>query len=337
MTRFLKLAQMLIGGAALLLFAGGFPRMGVPAIYQSGAMLLLGVIGMGFAFFAGLRIARGGMVGFLRATFYALLAMACAWACLSIVSSWYLIVVGILLLLLFSYLTWRNLEKRYSLAWAHLALIPVAFGAYLDHAFEINGAVPVVVDSPDVTDHLQLTADKQAPFGFSLALHHFDLTHYESHQYDIYQQDGREWKLLGKMRQKEEMLYYEGENWSISELQHDAKMGKQAFLFIDSKPMRLILEGEPTIKEYKVDYTLNDPELEEEKRGVLRVNEPIEHRGWQFSMMNYRVMEQAGQTIVHLEARHAPGRFWARSGMFALIISIASWCWIPQRRKEQSA
>ncbi len=354
MTRYFKLAQMLIGGAALLLFAGGFPRFGVPEVYHSGAMLLLGVLGAVFVCIATYRIVSDRPLVFLKVTALALLTIASAWlACSGLLGllddagmSWGQLsftasraVLGFLATLCFAYFCWRMLDKRMSLAWAHLAMLPLAFGAYLDYAFELNGALPVVVDHVEATETLRLTDEKRVPFGFSLSLKNFELSHYEATRYDMYEQDGREWKVLGGMELRDEQLYFENTSWSLSELQHDKRMGDRAFLFIDGKPMRLIYEAEPTVKQYKVDYILEDKRQGEILCGELRINEPIEYQGWQFSLMSYRELASADQVLVQLEARHAPGRLWARGGMIALIISIATWCWIPsvsRIRKEKT-
>ncbi len=355
MTRYFKLAQMLIGGAALLLFAGGFPRFGVPEVYHSGAMLLLGVLGAVFVCIATYRIVSDRLLLFFKVTALALLSVASAWlACSGGVSlcdgadmSWGELsfaaaraVLGLLATLYFTYVCWRMLDKRISLAWAHLAMLPLAFGAYLDYAFELNGAVPVVVDHAEATDTLRLTDERRVPFGFSLSLKNFELSHYDGTRYDMYEQDGQEWKVLGEMELRDEQLYFEHASWAVNELQHDERMGDRAFLFIEGKPMRLIYEAEPTVKQYKVDYILENKLQGETLRGVLRINEPIEYQGWQFSLMSYRELASADQVLVQLEARHAPGRFWARGGMVALIISIATWCWIPsasRKRKEKTA
>ncbi len=352
MTRFFKLAQMLIGGAALLLFAGGFPRFGVPEIYHSGAMLLLGILGAIFVFFAAYRIVDNKILAFLKVTVFALLTVASVWFSSTAVATVFTgedmgfyqlsfeiarALLGLSAALCFAYFSWRSLDKRISLAWAHLSMLPLAFGAYLDYAFELNGAVPVIVDHEEAAETLRLADEKRAPFGFSLFLNDFELSHYDGERYDMYEQDGQEWKVLGKMELRDGELYFENASWSLSELQHDKRMGDRAFLFIDGKPMRLIYEAEPTVKQYKVDYILENKLLGETLRGVLRINEPIEYQGWQFSLMSYREMESSDQVLIQLEARHAPGRFWARAGMLGLIISIATWCWIPnapRKRKE---
>ena len=76
MSKSLKATLMVIGAACVLLFAGGFPRLGAPEVYRGGAMLLLGVIGAVLSLWGAARLATGSLLRFLFGMLLAFFALA---------------------------------------------------------------------------------------------------------------------------------------------------------------------------------------------------------------------------------------------------------------------
>ncbi|MBQ1960945.1 MAG: hypothetical protein II349_05425, partial [Akkermansia sp.] len=82
MRRSISITLMLIGAACVLLLAGGFPLMGAPAVYHSGAMWLLGLLAALVSAVAGWRIAAGErlrLLGGLISVFFACSGLAVVW------------------------------------------------------------------------------------------------------------------------------------------------------------------------------------------------------------------------------------------------------------------
>ncbi len=354
MTTLLKISQMLLGGCALLLFSGALPRVGVPAVYQGGSMLSLGVLGTLLTLWAGLRIAHVEPRGFWRGSLFALMSAACFYAVFQAVHSVYdrlpvkdgtwLTVFCLLTLALlalagggfFAYHGYKRLTKRHWLALAHLSLIPLALGAYLDYCFEISQRIPVLANEAAPIESVRLDDESSIPLGFKLSLDQFELDHYNDAPYTIYEQKGNEWMPLGTVTERGHELIYAGESWSKDMLEYPASTDYKAIMLIKGDPARVILQQDATVKDYRVTYRLDCPQEGAGIKGILRVNEPIEHRGWQFTLMNYHRIASSRQTVIQLEARRAPGRFWARSGMIALLVCIAAWCWLPAQDPKRS-
>ncbi len=172
MNRALASAQMLLGALCLLCFAGAFPLLPCPEVYRSGAMLCLGFAGMALALWGALRLAKGHYKRFLFglvASFFAGAGVCIALECSSL--SWGFIqeggnalfaaatlacaaLVGLLFFLVFGYLLLRVMTRRLWLAVAHVALLPLAFGAYFDFVAERSTAilVPVGPEVPALTE-----------------------------------------------------------------------------------------------------------------------------------------------------------------------------------------
>ncbi len=354
MTTLLKISQMLLGGCALLLFSGALPRVGVPAVYHGGAMLSLGVLGTLLTLWAGLRLAQVEPRSFWCGSLYALLSAAsfsgALWATrltyeLLLVegSSWLkifclidLILLAIASGLFFAYHGYRKLTKRHWLALAHLSLIPLALGSYLDYCFEVSHRIPVLANEPAPIESVRLSDERSIPLGFKLSFGQFELDHYNDAPYTIYEQKGNEWMPLGTVTEQGNELVYGEERWSKELLEYPASTDYKAIMLIKGEPARVILQQDATVKDYRVSYTLDCPQEESAIKGILRVNEPIEYRGWQFTLMNYHRIASSRQTVIQLEARRAPGRFWARSGMIALLVCIAAWCWLPAQAPKRS-
>ncbi len=354
MTTLLKISQMLLGGCALLLFAGALPRAGVPAIYHGGAMLLLGLIAALLCLWGGIRLIRRSHAPFALGALFALLSAASAYTAYLTAAqvltltqaesiSWLpfigyldLCLVAIVGLIYCGLQAWRRLVSHHWLALAHLSFLPLALGVYLDYCFEMTARVPVIASDASPIDSIKLSTEKTISLGFELTLSDFQIKHYDDAPFVLYEQVEGQWNPLGKVTVQGDELVYGEERWQKNKLEYPAATDNKAIMLIAGEPARVILQQDATVKEYSAQYHIQSTKEDSSLSGTLSVNKPIEYRGWQFSLMNYHHMASQDQTIIQLEARHAPGRFWARAGMIALIVSLAAWCWLPTPRTKDS-
>ena len=65
---------------------------------------------------------------------------------------------------------------------------------------------------------------------------------------------------------------------------------------------------------------------------VLSVNQPLDVGGWRFYLMDHGQRNQ--KPFVRLLAKHSPGAFWIKSGLWLLMGSTLIWSFTPKKRKR---
>ncbi len=276
-------SQMLLGAAALLLMTGGLPYLGVPEVYQSGVMLILGVVVAFLSLVAGLRLLAG----------------------------------------------------HWALALVHFCLPVIAFGVYLDFASERTAQL---ILSEDGKKHSEISLEegqKTLPLGFSVSLLDFDIDYYDNAPYRLYERRGDRWEPLAELQRKGESVFHGEEQWDIGNFKSFAET-QQGYHYIEGEPLRMILQDVNTVKNYSAVCEIIDKDGAVEQHNI-QVNKPLLFNGWQLSLINHAKASSGDKYYVLLQARHAPGRYWAIGGMVALMISIALWAYLPKRKKGEDA
>ena len=336
---------MLIGAACVLLLAGGFPLMGAPAVYRSGAVMLLGLVAALTCAVAGWRIAAGErlrLLGGLISVFFACAGLAVVWqfgsqavemarmggpmwfgavgmACTGI--------VGILFTGLFGFLAKRAMHTRLWLAGAHWALVLIATGAYVDYCSEQRIPITMTAGAQETLSEVHTADGRILPLDFTLSVEQFELTRYNTRNYSLHRFERGSWQTVCPLAEKEGTLCLpNGRQVAVADL-HTAPGMPHPFLLLQGEPPQLIMQDIPPVREYRalcrVDTLYRG--RPETRRVTLRVNEPLSCKGWMVYLMNYR--ESAAGTQVELLLRRAPGRLIALAGMVGLILCSAFWCW----------
>ncbi len=347
-----KAALMTLGAACVLLFAGGFPLLGAPDVYRSGAMLTLGVIAGLLALWGAWKLAKGKRARLVLGLFFTFLATtglvvifqyggtalhyaaqggamwfgALGMACTA--------GVGLIFLGLFGYLAKRLMDKRLWLAGAHVALALAGAGAFIDYSCEESAMLSLPADGETETSAVTMQDGSERPLGFRLRIDSFHVTHHDTApSYSLYAYDAaeRSWRRLASVKVDGDELVFGDERWPLADMKTAPRM-PQPFLLAGDR--RVILRDKPPVKEYRADCRVVAPHrgVDEDRPATLRVNEPIALSGWQLSLMDYATDADGTQRLAIL-ARHAPGRLWALAGMIGLIICCAFWCWLPERRE----
>lgn len=345
MKRSLKATLMVIGAVCVLLFAGGFPRLGAPDLYRGGAMLLLGVIGAMLSLWGAARLAAGQVARMIAGMLLAFLALAgvavlfrygagavelaqkggAMWA--GAVGMGCTALTGLLFVAIFGYLATRLLTPRLWLAMAHVSVFLVALGAYLDFCGEVTATLALPSDGSVRASSVQTEDKRELPLGFSLAVKEFEVSFYDDvARYEIASARNGRWENPQELTLRDGRLWLGDESWPLSDLQ-TAPGIERPFLLLPGETPRLIMQMPPTVKEYRAlcELQTDYKGMTESRTELLRVNEPIECKGWLISLMSYRPM--GNKLLVIMQARRAPGRICAMSGMLGLLLSLAFWCW----------
>lgn len=372
MSGLLKASLMILGAACVLLVAGAFPVLGVPAVYRGGVMILLGVVAALLAFWGGWRLSAGKHAQFLfglvslyfttsgiitawmyggKAIEHALiggpmwfgaLAMACT------------MVVGLLFAGIFGFFVLKLMSPRLWLAGAHWCCTLIVLGAMLDFCAEKNAYIYATVGDGQKIDHVVTAQGESLPLEFSLQVNDFAVTHYDAEptpqQYHlmILEQEG---EYVACIRSHDRWMplpagYLTTEGDSL-------KLGHRSFNKADIKPhpglsMPCLLVSEPvpagvygtgTVKEYSADCSVytdhrGRPETRQEQ---LRVNHPIACKDWHIYLLNYAYDHINNRVTLVLQARNAPGRWYALAGMVGLIICTACACWWRREKVAPTA
>lgn len=345
MRRSITITLMLIGAACVLLLAGGFPLMGAPEVYRSGAMMLLGLAAAVACAVAGWRIAAGErlrLLGGLICVFFACAGLAVVWqfgsqavemarlggpmwfgavgmACTG--------VVGLLFTGLFGFFAKRAMHSRLWLAGAHWALVLIALGAYLDYCGEQRIPVSMTAGSTEKLSEVRTADGATLPLDFTLALEQFELTRYDTRSYTLHRFEQGRWQAVCPLTENGGALTLpDGKSVQVADLRTAPGM-PHPFLLLQGGVAQLIMQDVPPVREYKVLCRVDTlyrgrPET---RRVTIKVNEPLSCKGWVVYLMNYR--ETADGTRVELLLRRAPGRLMALAGMVGLILCCAFWCW----------
>ena len=343
----LSATVMVLAAACLLLLAGGFPLLGEPAVYRSGLMLALVIVAALLSLWGGWRIAAGkrpqlvvGLVSTFftvagamvfwqyggKAVSYAMLGGAMWFGALAMACT---AVVGVLFCCIFGFFVWKLMQPRLWLAGAHWSLCLLALGAYLDYCGEQTATVQLPSNGRVAVSEVMTAEGDKIQLPFSLRVDSFAMAYYEQDTYGLYRQEGEGWELIGAPVVEVDCLRYGDEMWAKEDLQMSPEVS-QPFLLLpatDERPVRLLVRNPSVVKDYSAAC-----HIETDHRGrrevrdeVVRVNEPLECKGWQIYLNSYTPMNRS--TLVTLQLRRAPGRLAALAGMVGLIICTACWCW----------
>lgn len=352
MTSVTKLTLMVIGAAGVLLLAGGFPLMGAPDVYRGGAMLLVGIAATLLCAVGGWRLAagqRGRFICGLTALFFAgaglcaVVSFGCEAVSMAAVGGamWFGAVgmgctaaVGALLTAIFGFFTLRLMNARLWLAGIHWSLVLLAVGAYTDYCCELRVPLTLPVGINHTVRSVP-TPEGDCALPFALTPEKASLTRYDTETgYTLYRYESGRWHIIGPLLRQGDMLCFGNEQWPVASVRSAPGIA-QPFLAVKGEGVpRLIMRDLPPVKEYRADCRIETTYRgrAEERRQVLRVNEPICCKGWVVSLMNYRDTPRGTQ--LDLLFRRAPGRLPARTGMVGLILCTAFSCWGYRRRNK---
>ncbi len=345
MSTLLKAALMALGAGCVLLFAGGFPVWGAPELYRGGAMLILGVLLCLFSLRGALRLAEDNLARLLCGLFCSFMAgiglvmlLRYGGKALDYAGQggimWFgfigmgcIAMAGCMFLGIFGFFTKRLMTRQLWLAGAHAACFFVLLGAYLDFCGEERHMVRVKADGQEVLRSLP-GASEGRELPFRLRVDEFAIEHYEgADNYSLmtFEHQTARWHRVGPVAVLGNELVFGDERWNKGKLQQAAGMPR-AFLPVEQG--RLILQDAPVVKEYRAKcHVMTTHRGREEARDEwLKVNEPLEVKGWQITLMSHEEAMGGTQRLV-LQLRRAPGRFWTLTGMLGLILCTACWCW----------
>ncbi len=342
MRTLLKATLMALGAACTLLFAGGFPRLGAPELYHGGAMLLLGLLVAVLAFWGGLRLAAGSVVrlfcglfccfmagiGLVMILRYGGKALDYAWQggimWFGAVGMGCIALVGGLFMGVFGFFAQKLMLQKLWLAGAHVAAFVVLVGAWVDFCAETRELVHLRVDG----HQLLCTYGSGQPLPFQLRVDDFAIDYYEGNEsYSLmsFQHETARWVRLGTVAVQGEDLQFGEDRWPVAALKKAPGMPRP---FLTVGGARVILQDAPAVKEYRAKcHVMTKHRGRDEARDeILKVNEPLDVKGWQVTLMSHERAAD-GTPLLVLQLRHAPGRFWALSGMLGLILCTTCWCW----------
>lgn len=345
---------MVLGAACVLLLAGGFPLMGAPGVYRSGAMLLLGLVSTLLSLWGAWRIAAGQrlrLVFGLLFLFFAVVGLVMLWSYaaqginfakqggpmwMGALAMFCTALSGVVFFVVFGYLTKRVMTRRLWLAGIHAALALLAIGVYVDYRYEVRGMLVLPADGSISVDALQLSDGAREPLGFSLKVESFSVACYDNVSYTLYTMEQGIPVRPVPLTEQGAKLIAGKESWDKGMLKTAPGM-QQPFYLVPGTPPRIILQNPPAVKDYcahclvKTDHR-GRPETRKQQ---LRVNEPISCKDWLISLVSYD--SHHGRTLVRMQARRAPGRIAALSGMVGVIICSACWCWWKREETEVAA
>ena len=340
----LRTTLIVLGGACLLLVAGGFPLLGTPEVYRSGIMLLLGMAAAVLALWGGWYLAAGQRAQFvfgLVSTFFAMVGLVVVWryGCRAVEyagqggAMWFgavgmacTAVVGGLFTTIFGYFVLRLMNRRLWLAGTHWSLVLLAAGVCTDYCGEVTAAAQLPSNGRVTVCEVMTPEGEKVQLPFTLRVDSFTTSYYGEDTYSLYRREGTGWELIGHPVHEVDCLRYGDELWALEDLRISEGM-PQPYLLLPGEPERLIMRDARPVRSYsaachiETDYR-GRRELRDE---VVRVNEPIECKGWLIYLNSYTPMGRS--TLVTLQLRRAPGRVAALSGMVGLILCTACWCW----------
>ncbi len=350
MRTLLKAGLMALGAGCVLLFAGGFPLLGAPALYHGGAMLLLGILIALLSLWGGLRIARGNVARLLFGLFCCFMAgiglvtvlryggMAISYAGVGGIM-WFgalgmacIAMVGVIFSGVFGFFARKLMLPGLWLAGLHVAAFLVLAGAYVDFCSETRQLTRLRADGQQILR----TYGSGQELPFQLRVDEFAVDYYEGNEtYSLmlFDHASARWQRLGAVEQQGAELVYGDERWAMEKMQRAPGMPRP---FLVAGQGRVILQDAPVVKEYRAKcHVMTKHRGRDEARDEwLKVNEPLEVKGWQVTLMAHERAAD-GTPLPVLQLRHAPGRFWALTGMAGLILCTACWCWQGARKEEK--
>lgn len=371
MSSLLKAALMLMGAACVLLLAGAAPVGGVPAVYHSWPMLLLGAFAGLLSLWGGWRLSAGKRAQFVVgsiSTFFVIAGVVTVWmyGCKAVEymqmggGGWFAalgsvctMVVGGLFIIIFGYFMLRLMNPRLWLAAAHVCCALVVLGAFVDYCAEERAELAVTPGSAEPVTEVTTAAGNTLPLGFGLKVDSFAVSYYDDAQpaehlahvlitrqndsYCPYLWSGKLWVPLppGHYTVQGTKLEFGGRTFDLTQLRQYPQF--TCPLLLESAPMPSGLAAAGTVKEYKAECTLETQHRgrPETRRETLKVNEPIACGDWRLYLMRYDYNPLSNTVRPVLLARRAPGRWFAMVGMVGIILSTA--CWSFWRRDPAQA
>ena len=352
MSGLLKAALMALGAGGVLLLAGAFPVDGVPAVYRSGLVRVLGLV-LGLLCLCGAwRLSSGARVRLLCGAVCAFLAcagVAAVWcfgemslvftgrnaaepagagAYFGVLGFVCMGLVGLLFAAIFGFLTLRLLSKRLWLAGLHGWLALLLAGAFVDFRAEVAAPLRLAVGAAGVE---LPPVGSQA--GLTLRVKDFKTLRYEGAAgYALLRHEGGRWvpaEAVPELRGDEVVLG--AERWPLAALQKEPQSG-QRYLMLPGNPARLLLEQPTPVREFSAlcSLRLHRPGGDELREATLRVNEPLSCEGYRIYLMSYTPgASAAAPTVVDLLVRTAPGRRLALVAMLGVILCTVGWSFAP--------
>ncbi len=335
---------MLLGVAVVLLLVGGFPLVGEPAVYRSWPMLLVGAVVVVLSLWGGWRIATGLRAQFicgLVCTFFAGAGVVVLWqyGCRAVEyaalggAMWFgalgmacTAIVGALFTGIFGFFVLRLMSRRLWLAGVHWSLALVGIGAYVDFAGEVTAIAQLPSNGRVTICEVMTAAGEKVRLPFTLRVDSFSTTYYDEDSYTLYEWGGERWETVGHPEVEVDCLRYGDEMWALEDLRLMEGM-PQPCLLLPGEPVRLVMRDPRAVRDYSAGVHIGTdyrgrPELRDE---VVRVNYPLECKGWLVYLNSYTPMGRS--TLVTLQLRRAPGRLSALVGMVGLILCTTCWCW----------
>ena len=363
MSGLLKATLMVLGAACVLLTAGAFPVLGTPDVFRGGVMILLGVIAALLALWGGWRLAAGKRAQFifgLVCTYFTTSGLITAWmyGCKAVSHAmlggamWFgalamlcTTVVGLLFAVIFGYFLIKLMTPRLWLAGAHWCCTLIVLGGMLDFCGEKNAYIYATAGAPDKITEAVMQNGEKLPLGFSLQVNRFEVSHHdeaaeEARQYHLLiTEEAGQYKASVRMADQwlplpEGSLLKEGDT---------LRLGNRTFACADVRPhpqldCPSLLVSEPVpagvrhagaVKEYSAACTVftDHRGRAETRQENLRVNYPIACKDVHIYLLSYDYNRLTNQVTVVMQARQAPGRWFALAGMVGLIICTACWSW----------
>ncbi len=350
MRTLLKATLMALGAGCTLLFAGGFPLLGAPAVYHGGAMLLLGMLVGLLSLWGGLRLAWGNVARLLFGLFCCFMAgigivtvlryggKALEYAGLGGIM-WFgfigmgcIATVGVIFTGIFGFFAKKLMSPRLWLAGVHVAALLVPLGAFVDYGAEER---TLVRQRADGRSTLSATARGQE-LPFRLRVDEFAIDYYEGGEtYSLmdFDHSSARWKRLGAVEVQGSELVFGDERWPLEQMKRAPGMPRP-FLLAGQK--RVILQDAPVVKAYRAKcHVMTRHRGREEARDEwLKVNEPLEVKGRQEPLMSHEQAADGSPRLV-MQLHRAPGRVWTLTGMCGLILCTACWCWQGGTKEER--
>ncbi len=320
-------------------------------VYRGGAMLLLGLLCTVLSFCGAWRIAAGQrlrLVFGIVFLFFAVIGLVMVWSYgkqglifaeqggpmwMGAIAMFCTALSGLVFFTVFGYLTKRVMNRRLWLGGIHVALTVLAIGLYVDYKYEVRAVLLLPADGSVSADKVHLTQDTKEPLGFSLKVEAFSVSYYDNVNYTLYaMEQGRPVRPVQLAVQGNKLVAGD-EHWDKNLLQ-TAPGILYPFYTVPGNPPRIIVQNPPVVKDYCAHCLVNTDYRgrAEQRREQLRVNAPLSCKGWLISLVGYE--SHHGRTLVRLQARRAPGRIAALSGMVGVIICTACWCWWKEEERE---
>ncbi len=343
---------MAMGAGAVLLFGGAFPQWGAPDVYRGGAMQMLAAAVAGLSLWGMLRLCRGEYFRFGLGALFSFLTVIGATMVFQYGAQsakfaaaggpmWFAAFgtactasAGLIFIGVFGYLAYRLMKRRLWLAAVHLSVVLVLAGAFIDYYGETRLMQLQPADGKSVLKSVTVGGEERE-LPFHLRVDDFAITRYEGNEhYALYGYDraAGTWQKQAELQREGEELVSGAERWPLSQFTTAPGMPMP---YLMAGQGRVILKEEAPVKEYRAScrVTTWHKGREETRQEQLRVNEPIIAKGWQITLMSHS-SDAAGQPVVHLQLREAPGRFWALCGMVGLMLCTACWSYLPDYRKK---